>query len=109
MSTDCSTDKKELNSATVVADREKMKRGTDDIISDDELFTQPPNKDCPICLLRLPSLSTGSAYYECCGKMICSGCACAPVKDNRGKVINEKKCPSNPNPNVLRLMMQCFT
>ena len=25
--------------------------------------------------------------------MICFGCDCAPVKDNRGKVINEKKCP----------------
>ena len=34
---------------------------TDDIISDDELFKQPPNKDCPICLLRLPLLGSGSA------------------------------------------------
>ena len=33
------------------------KRDTDDNISDDELFKQPPPKeDCPICLLPLPFL-----------------------------------------------------
>ena len=32
-------------------------RDTDDSISDDELFKQPPPKeDCPICLLPLPFL-----------------------------------------------------
>ena len=41
MSTDCSTGKKEDNSATAVADREEIKRDTDDI-SDDQLFKQPP-------------------------------------------------------------------
>ena len=66
---------------------------TDDIISDDELFKQPPNEDCPICLLRLPSLESGSTYYPCCGKIICSGCCHAPVKDNLGNVIIERKCP----------------
>ena len=36
-------------------------RDTDDIISDDELFKQPPPKeDCPICLLCLPTLASGS-------------------------------------------------
>ena len=66
---------------------------SDDIISDNKLFKQPPKKDCSICLLCLPSLGSGSVYMACCGKIICSGCAYAPVKDNRGKVINEKKCP----------------
>ena len=94
MSTDCSTDKKEVNSATAVANREGIKRDTDDIISDDELFKQPPPKeDCPICLLRLPTLEKGSTYYECCGKIICNGCDCAPVYDNLGNAINERKCP----------------
>ena len=96
MSTDCDcrADKKEDNSATVVADREGIMSDTDDNISDDELFKQPPLKEeCPICLLRLPSLGSGSTYYECCGKMICNGCDCAPVYDNLGKVIIEKKCP----------------
>ena len=66
---------------------------TGDIISDDELFKQPPTKDCPICLLRLPELESGSTYMACCGKIICSGCAYAPVYDNLGNEINEEKCP----------------
>ena len=68
-------------------------RDTNDV-SDDELFKQPPPKeDCPICLLRLPLLASGSTYYACCGKMICSGCDHAPVYDNLGNAIIEKKCP----------------
>ena len=39
------------------------------------LFQQPPlNEDCPICFLTIPSMSTGSKYKTCCGKIICSGC-----------------------------------
>ena len=70
-------------------------RDTDDIvISDDELFKQPPPKeDCPICLLCLPSLGSGSIHYACCGKMICCGCNYAPVYDNLGNKISEEKCP----------------
>ena len=42
---------------------------------DKALFKQPPRKeDCPICFLRLPSLSTGNSYMSCCGKTICTGC-----------------------------------
>ena len=42
---------------------------------DIELFKQPPKKeDCPICMLPLPWLDTGSKYKSCCGKVICSGC-----------------------------------
>ena len=42
---------------------------------DDMLFKQPtPKKDCPICMLRLPTISTGSLYKPCCGKLICKGC-----------------------------------
>ena len=58
------------------------------------LFKQPPpNKDCPICLLCLPTLGSGSVYMACCGKIICCGCRYAPVYDNLGNTINEKKCP----------------
>ena len=40
-----------------------------------ELFKQPPpNEDCPICMLPLPELDTGSKYRSCCGKRLCSGC-----------------------------------
>ena len=42
---------------------------------DEQLFKQPPQKeDCPICMIPLPSLDTGSRYKACCGKFICSGC-----------------------------------
>ena len=69
-------------------------RDTDDSISDEELFKQPPPKeDCPICLLPLPLLGSGSVYKSCCGKIICSGCRHAPVKDNLGNEIIEEKCP----------------
>ena len=74
----------------------KLEGGTRDTngISDDELFKQPPPKeDCPICLLCLPSLESGSMYMPCCGKMICSGCGFAPVYDNLGNEIIEEKCP----------------
>ena len=44
-------------------------------LHDEKLFKQPlPAEDCPICILRLPSLDTGSKYKGCCGKIICSGC-----------------------------------
>ena len=66
---------------------------TDDI-SDDDLFKQPPPKDdCPICLIGLPTLGTGSTHYACCGKIICSGCDNSPVYDNLGNKIIEEKCP----------------
>jgi len=36
---------------------------------------------------------TGSTYKTCCGKVICSGCIHAPVYDNQGNKIHDKKCP----------------
>jgi len=65
------------------------------LVSDEDLFKQPPpNDDCPICFQRLPSLSsTGSKYKACCGKVICSGCIHAPVYDDQGNIVAEKKCP----------------
>ena len=75
-------------------------RDTDNI-SDDEIFKPPlPNEDCPICLLRLPILASGSIYYACCGKIICSGCCHAPVYDNLGNEIIQKKCPFCRTPAV---------
>ena len=61
---------------------------------DEELFKQPPpEEDCPICLLRLPVLASGSVYKSCCGKIICCGCDYAPMYDNLGNEIIERKCP----------------
>jgi len=63
-------------------------------LHDKELFKQPPPaEDCPICFLRLPTLDTGKAYYNCCGKMICSGCCYAPLYDNQGNEVDNEKCP----------------
>ena len=60
-------------------------------LHDEKLFKQPPPEgDCPICFLHMPTLSTGSKYMSCCGKFICSGCIHAPVYDNRGNVVAEK-------------------
>jgi len=63
--------------------------------SDEELFKQPPpyQEDCPICFIRLPLLHSGSKYKICCGKVICSGCCYAPVYDNQGNKVDNKKCP----------------
>ena len=50
--------------------------------NDIELFKQPPpNEDCPICFLRMPTLWSGSSYMTCCGKMVCTGCIHAPGYD----------------------------
>jgi len=64
-------------------------------LQDEKLFKQPPPEygDCPICFLRMPSLTSGSTYYSCCGKVICSGCIHAPLYDNQGNKVVKKKCP----------------
>ena len=65
-------------------------------LHDEELFNQPspPEKDCPICFLRMPTLNTGHRYQTCCGKVICSGCFNAPVYDDQGKVdlVKQNEC-----------------
>ena len=73
--------------------RYRSKIGNSNKISDEELFQPPPNEDCPICLLQLPSHVPGSIYMSCCGKFLCSGCCHAPVFDNLGNVLRRKKCP----------------
>jgi len=63
-------------------------------LHDIELFKQPPpEEDCPICFLRLPTLVLGHSYFACCGKKICGGCAHSPVYDNQGNKVDKHKCP----------------
>jgi len=63
-------------------------------LHDIELFKQPPPlEDCPICFERLPTLEEGRRYKTCCGKVICCGCVHAPVYDDQGNIVTEKKCP----------------
>jgi len=80
---------------------ESCKLDVEKKISDIELFTQPPPRfgDCPICFLHMPLNPTGSKYYSCCGKVICSGCCYAPVFDNQGNEV-KKKCPFCRTPNA---------
>ena len=52
---------------------ERKKRAAE--LHDEKIFKQPPpDEDCPICMLPLPSLHTGYKYRSCRGKIICSGC-----------------------------------
>ena len=53
--------------------RECKKRAKE--LHDEKLFEQhPPLEDCPICMVRLPTLVAAQSYMACCGKIICSGC-----------------------------------
>ena len=60
------------------------------------LFKEPPPSqygDCPICFLQMPLLNSGHRYKGCCGKVICVGCAHAPVYDHLGIIVTKKVCP----------------
>ena len=98
MSTNCNKDDYSVDDLTAALGKLEGGGGTldtdDIVISDDELFKQPPpSEDCSICLLRLPTLASGSMYMPCCGKIICCGCDYAPKYDNLGNELIEKKCP----------------
>ena len=74
-------------------------------VSDEELFKQPPPKeDCPICFLRMPSISTGYKYKSCCGKVICSGCIYT-VKRMKGALCPFCRTPT-PMPHEMVDMMK---
>jgi len=66
------------NAACKKKHRQKHKKQCERIVAelhDEKLFKQPPpEEDCPICMIRLPSLITGQMYMACCGKVICRGC-----------------------------------
>lgn len=58
-------------------------------LHDEKLFKLPPPlEDCPICMERLPSISSGKKYQYCCGKIICIGCTFAHAKEDP-----KEKCP----------------
>jgi len=65
-------------------------------LHDEKLFEQPPPlEDCPICMLRLPTLVSGRTYMVCCGKMICSGCihAVQSRAAKAGRIKEDDICP----------------
>ena len=68
---------------------EEIKRAAE--LHDIELFKQPPpEEDCPICFIRLPSKVFGHRYSSCCGKNICNGCVHAMRMTGGGSL---KLCP----------------
>ena len=57
------------------------------VISDEELFAEPPPKeDCDICFLPMSYTQSGgfsTVYQMCCGKTICYGCVKAAKEEVR--------------------------
>lgn len=72
--------------------KKECKKRAAELQHDEKLFKQPPpiHGDCPICFVRMPSLFTGYRYMACCGKLVCNGCADAPVFDDQDKVVDQK-------------------
>jgi len=70
--------------------RECKKRAAE--LHDEALFKEVEPVDCPICMLRMPTLISGSKYMSCCGKEICCGCIHAPRYDDKGNVVADT-CP----------------
>ena len=76
-------------------------------LHDKKLFKQPPPaEDCPICMLLLPSLITGSRYRGCCGNRICSGCIYAVEKRDGGVGL----CPfcRTPAPTAEEILLEQY-
>jgi len=61
-------------------------------LHDEKLFKQPlPLEDCPICMIRLPTLESGRSYMACCGKVIC--CGCVHAVQSRAAKEEDQICP----------------
>jgi TPR repeat protein len=69
-------------------------------LHEEALFKEPPRKeDCPICFIRIPTLTPGGwVNQSCCSKCICNGCSYAQEirQKNGGRL-----CPfcRTPTPN----------
>jgi len=104
---------KYCNAACKKKHRSKHKKACERRVAelhDKELFKQAPSQygDCPICFTRIPLLKMGWRYYPCCGKTVCSGCIHAPVYDNQGNIVTDKKCPfcRTPIPSTYKEAME---
>ena len=68
-------------------------------LHDEVLFKEPPPpEECPICMIPLPLYDhhTGTTFFSCCGKLICSGCIYA-MKESGAK----KLCPFCKTPQAI--------
>ena len=69
-----------------ITDGSKKSNDSVTIISDDELFKDPPpREECPICTITLPLKddSGQTSFQPCCGKIICDGCIIAMALKDR--------------------------
>ena len=70
-------------------------------LHDEQLFKEHAREECPICMLPLPvydhQITTGRAFFSCCGKDICIGCIDAMIETG-GK--NMKLCPFCKTPTL---------
>eukprot|EP00956_Cyclotella_meneghiniana_P004045 scaffold4911_cov47-Cyclotella_meneghiniana.AAC.3 len=66
------------------------------VISDEELFKVPSlsegDDDCPICCIPLDLDEESRIFKECCGKIICIGCAHRMTTNNCGRM-QDHPCP----------------
>ena len=80
-------------------------------LHDEKLFEQPPQlEDCPICMIRLPTLVTGSVYMNCCGKFVCRGCVYAVQSRALLARNKDQLCPfcRTPNPSTVEEIIKRF-
>ena len=88
---------KYCNAACKKKHRKKHKKECERLVAelhDEKLFKEsPPDEECPICMIQLPTLESGRTYMSCCGKVICRGCTHAPVYDDKGNEVENKSCP----------------
>jgi len=42
--------------------------------------SQPPTKDCPVCLVPLPLANDQATYWPCCGMRVCNACEAETVR-----------------------------
>ena len=61
-------------------------------LCDESLFKQPPpQEDCPICFVPMPSeFNTIASFHSCCGKIVCIGCV---HSCGRSSTSGRYKCP----------------
>ena len=64
--------------------------GDTDTNEDPDLWKPPPpTEECPVCMVPLPLRKEKSAYWSCCGKVLCT--ACCDEHDRALRVTNMKR------------------
>ena len=77
---------------------ENATRPNADMLADDPDLWKPghPPEDCPVCMMPLPIANDESAYFPCCGKVICS--ACVHESRRAHNIINSKRAKKDLTP-----------